>query len=203
MTLNEIKKQLSKPLPGIVGQREMMPSYRNAVSIEEVKSRSPKEAGVVVHLFQGASEMELLFMKRVQYPGTHSGQISFPGGGYDASDGSLLQTALRETHEEVGVQFMEKDVEAALSWLYIPPSNYYVEPYVVVRPSAPQITINPEEVDRTFSIPLGKLISGELVRSTKIQTTYGIMTVPAYHWEGEIIWGATAMITAELVALLR
>ncbi len=203
MTLEALKDKLNAPLPGISGQREMMPSYRNAVSLEDIAPLQPRKAGVIIHIFQGPQELEVLYMKRPAYDGTHSGQISFPGGELEEFDQDLMAAAFRECEEEVNLKPNEQEFFRAMSWLYIPPSNFYVEPFITIGTAAPKVELDPREVDRVFSIPLSKLIDGFLIQQTSIETTYGTLVVPAYHWDGEIIWGATAMMTAELVALLR
>jgi 8-oxo-dGTP pyrophosphatase MutT (NUDIX family) len=203
MTLEALKDKLHVPLPGISGQREMMPSYRNAVSLEDIAPLNPRKAGVIIHIFQGPQELEVLYMKRPAYDGTHSGQISFPGGELEDFDQDFMAAAFRECEEEVDLKPSEQEFFRAMSWLYIPPSNFYVEPFITLGTAAPKVELDPREVDRVFSIPLSKLIDGSLIQQTSIKTTYGTLVVPAYHWDGEIIWGATAMMTAELVALLR
>jgi 8-oxo-dGTP pyrophosphatase MutT (NUDIX family) len=203
MTLEALKDKLYTPLPGISGQREMMPSYRNAVRLEDIAPLQPRKAGVIIHIFQGPQELEVLYMKRPAYDGTHSGQISFPGGELEECDQDLRAAAFRECEEEVNLGPDEQEFFRAMSWLYIPPSNFYVEPFITLGTAAPMVELDPREVDRVFSIPLSKLIDGSLVQQTRIKTTYGTLLVPAYHWNGEIIWGATAMMTAELVALFR
>ena len=203
MTLEALKDKLHVPLPGISGQREMMPSYRNAVSLEDIASFKPRKAGVIIHIFQGPQEVEVLYMKRPAYDGTHSAQISFPGGELEDVDKDLMAAAFRECEEEVNLKPSEQEFFRAMSWLYIPPSNFYVEPFITLGTSSPKVELDLREVDRVFSIPLSKLIDGSLVQQTCINTDYGTLVVPAYHWDGEIIWGATAMMTSELVALLR
>ena len=203
MTLEALKDKLYAPLPGISGQREMMPSYRNTVSLDDIAPLQPRKAGVIIHIFQGPQELEVLYMKRPAYNGTHSGQISFPGGELEEYDQDLRAAAFRECEEEVNLGSGEQEFFRAMSWLYIPPSNFYVEPFITLGTAAPKVELDPREVDRVFSIPLSKLIDGSLIQQTSIKTTYGTLVVPAYHWDGEIIWGATAMMTAELVALLR
>jgi len=203
MTIDALKEKLYLPLPGASGQQEMMPSYRNAIDFADIASFKPRKAGVIIHIFQGPHELEVLYMKRPAYDGTHSGQISFPGGELEEYDEDLRAAAFRECEEEVNLKPSEQEFFRAMSWLYIPPSNFYVEPFITLGKAPPNIELDPREVDRVFSIPLSQLIDGSLIQQTSIKTTYGTLLVPAYHWDGEIIWGATAMMTAELVALLR
>jgi 8-oxo-dGTP pyrophosphatase MutT (NUDIX family) len=203
MTLEEFRSKVSAPLPGVKGQRLMMPSYRNAVAKESVMALNPRKAGVIMHVFEGDEGLELLYMKRSSYNGTHSAQISFPGGELEDFDEDLKAAAFRECEEEVGLKPMAQEFLRPMTWLYIPPSNFYVEPFLSCAQGPPNIEIDTVEVDRVFSIPLVQLLDDSLVQQTKIETTYGTMNVPAYHWDREIIWGATAMMTSELVALVR
>ena len=80
MTLSDLKTAFEEPLPCIKGHQLLMPSYRNLLNLEAVATKNPKRAGVLVHLFEGDDGIEVLLMKRPVYDGTHSGQISFPGG---------------------------------------------------------------------------------------------------------------------------
>lgn len=202
MTLEEFKRKITRSLPGVEGQRTMMPSYRNAVAKEEIMALNPRRAGVVLHVFDGDHGLELLYMKRSAYDGTHSAQISFPGGGLESIDSDLKAAAFRECFEEVGLKQEDQEFLCPMTWLYIPPSNFYVEPFLTCSNNKPVLSLDSVEVDRVFSIPLVHLLDHSLVKKTSIETTYGTMVVPAYHWDGEIIWGATAMMTAELVALI-
>ena len=178
-----------------------MPSYRNSLNLEAVASKNPKRAGVLVHLFDGVDGLEVLLMKRPVYDGTHSGQISFPGGKFEEHDQTLENTAYREAFEEVGLRKEELLPIGALSWLYIPPSNFYVEPYVTYSPALPELVLEEKEVSYTLSVPLTKICDRSIVRDAEVMTKYGPSRVPAFHWQGEVIWGATAMILGELSAL--
>lgn len=201
MTLAELKKVFEQPLPGIKGHQLLMPSYRNALHFDTVESKNPRRAGVLVHLFNGADGLEVLLMKRPVYDGTHSGQISFPGGKFEKGDGDLAGTAYREAFEEVGLRKEDLHHIGGLSWLYIPPSNFYVEPYVTYSSECPELVLEEKEVAYTLSVPLVKICNRSLLSEAEVMTNYGKITVPAFHWQGEVIWGATAMILGELSAL--
>lgn len=161
-----------------------------------------KKAAVLACLFEGPEGLELLFMKRPIYDGTHGGQISFPGGRRESSDTSFEQTALRETFEEVGIPEQSVKVIRKLDPMYIPPSNFIVHPYIGYSWELPKLVIDTNEVAYTFSIPLQVLKSGELIGKATVPTKYGKVKVPAYLWGEEVIWGATAIITARIVGLL-
>lgn len=201
MTQEEFLKIRHKEANGL-RHSKMMPWYRKLIVPNATKINNAHKAAVLLHVFQGPDDMELLFMKRPDYEGTHGGQISFPGGKQESFDVSFKHTALREAEEEVGLKNKEVEVIRSLSECYIPPSNFVVYPFVSFAAHLPRLNVNPAEVAYTFSIPLEALCSGELEGKTQVSTKMGKMSVPAYHWNNEIIWGATANITAELVALL-
>ena len=201
MTLSDLKTVFKQPLPGIKGHQLLMPSYRNSLKLETVASKNPKRAGVLVHLFEGVDGIEVLLMKRPEYDGTHSGQISFPGGKFEEGDHTLENTAYREAFEEVGLRKEELLSIGALSWIYIPPSNFYVEPYVTYSRALPELVLEEKEVSYTLSIPLTRICDRSILRDAEVMTKYGTSSVPAFHWQGEVIWGATAMILGELSAL--
>lgn len=201
MTITDLEKAFEQPLPGIKGHQLLMPSYRNALKLPEVEAKNPRRAGVLVHLFDGADGLEVLLMKRPVYKGTHSGQISFPGGKFELGDQSLKETAFREAFEEVGLRKEMYRFIGVLSWLYIPPSNFYVEPYVTYSTQCPELILQTNEVAYTLSVPLSKICDRSLLRDAEVVTKYGSMRVPAFHWQDEVIWGATAMILGELSAL--
>ena len=190
-------KEVSKGRHG-----KMVPWYRKLSFPNAAKIQSAHKAAVLLHVFQGPEDLELLFIKRADYKGTHGGQVSFPGGKQESIDGSFERTALREAEEEVGLKVKDVEVIRSLSECYIPPSNFVVYPFVSFAGHPPELTIDLEEVAYTFSIPLKALCSGELEGKAKVSTKLGKMSVPAYHWNNEVIWGATANITAELLALL-
>lgn len=180
----------------------MMPWFRKMVHTSQKTKDQAKKAAVLAHLFEGADGLELLFMKRPPYDGTHGGQISFPGGRKELSDSSYEQTALRETAEEVGIPKKSVTVIRKLDPLYIPPSNFVVHPFIGYSKELPELVLDPNEVAYTFSIPLQVLTSGELIGKATVPTKYGKVKVPAYLWGDEVIWGATAIITARIVGLL-
>lgn len=196
-------QKLQGELGGWHAQREMMPAYRTPLTLQEVERKQPKRAGVVAHIYPGELGWELLYMKRTSYLGVHSAQISFPGGQLEQTDKDLQDAAYREAQEEVGLGRDQFLFSRALSWLYIPPSNFYVQPFVTVGAVRPELSLDPVEVDRTFGIPINSLLSGELIAETEVKSGTYTFKVPAYHFDNEVIWGATAMITSEILALFR
>lgn len=180
----------------------MMPWYRK-IQVPSAKTlEGAKKAAVLVHVFQGDQDLEVLFMKRPSYDGTHGGQVSFPGGRREPEDASYLDTALREAEEEVGLKREDITVVRALRELYIPPSNFLVYPFVSFSREKPELILDEREVAYAFTVPIEELKGDKLVSKVKVPTKIGRMSVPAYVWEEEVIWGATAIITAECMSLL-
>ena len=202
MNTEELIAKLSKIDQTSAGSNPMMPWYRKMVKPSAKTLSNAKKAAVLVHIFQGEQGLEVLYMKRPEYDGTHGGQVSFPGGRREEEDLSFKQTAIREAQEEVGLVYEDYRIIQALEPLYIPPSNFLVHPFVSIAEEQPELELDPKEVAYTFSVPLSELRQGELMGSAKVPTKLGKVKVPAYLWKDEVIWGATAIITARLVALL-
>lgn len=202
MTAEEFLSKLAQSPNETEVNNKMMPGYRAALKPSRETLEQAKKAAVLVHVFDGNKGLEVLFMKRPAYEGTHGGQVSFPGGRVEPSDQSMEQTALREAFEEVGLRQEQLTVVKALAPVYIPPSNFLVSPFVSFAPQLEPLVLQEEEVAYTFSVPLEALLVDELVGTTYVSTKLGKMKVPAYLWKDEVIWGATAIITARLTALL-
>jgi 8-oxo-dGTP pyrophosphatase MutT (NUDIX family) len=145
----------------------------------------------------------LVLMKRPTYPGVHSAQVSFPGGEREAFDADDLATALREVEEEIGFARQHLEVLGPSSPLYIPPSNFLVKPFLAVAESLPQLTLDPNEVADVLLPPLEVFVNAEAPDWTELTVMGQPRRVPGFSWNNEFIWGATAMMIAELRALLR
>lgn len=204
MNLEEIKVAFSKPLPGKSAQYKMAPSYRPDLELGEVLKMNPKIGGVLVLFYEKENELHLILTLRRQYPGVHSGQMSFPGGKKDEGDLDVLETALREAFEEVGVPSDRVEVISKLSELYIPPSNFLVYPTVGFLKEKIEFVKQESEVEEIVEIPLSFFLNQESAKETSIQLSHKVsINVPAYVYQDYVIWGATAIILSELVEVLR
>lgn len=197
--IEKLKQELRQPLPGETAQYRMAPSYRPRLSKEEILEKKPRESGVMLLLFEKEKELNIVFTQRKQYEGVHSGQMSFPGGKKDFTDKDLLATALRETFEEVGVVPNQIEVLGALSELYIPPSNFLVEPTVGFAENIEQFIPQETEVEKIVEIPVSFFLEKKNINlETEIKLFNGtIVRVPAYLYKEHIIWGATAIMLSE------
>lgn len=161
-----------------------------------------RESAVLALLYPSMGELQLLLIKRIEDGKPHSGQISFPGGRKDPADENLQITALRETHEEVGIPPASIDILGQLSSLYIPVSNSNVYPYIGYTPQQPDYKLSLDEVQYILEIPVKELFN-PMRKSIKSITPSAFpeitITAPVYEWDADhIIWGATAMMLAEL-----
>jgi 8-oxo-dGTP pyrophosphatase MutT (NUDIX family) len=163
-----------------------------------------RRGGVLVLLYPRAGQLYLVLTRRTDTVGSHKGQISLPGGAWERGE-SLVQTALRETCEELGVPPDGSEVIGQLSSLYIPPSNYCIYPFVAYRPVPPVFRPDPLEVAQVLELPLALLLDPDIqkVEYWSDSRFDSPRRVPFFDIRGEVVWGATAMILSELVALLE
>jgi len=204
MRIHEIKQKLlsidPSDFPGSVAHLEMTPYKKDLV----VKADSPRLSAVLILIYGNVKEVEILLLKRSDYQGVHSAQVSFPGGKKDESDPNLSYTALRELQEETGVKSENIEMIGTLTPMYIPPSNFLVHPFIALTEELPEIILDQRESQYYFGIKLEELLSDEFLSETDITTSYGKMkNVPYFNLNNEIIWGATAAILNELKWILK
>ncbi|MCF6240483.1 MAG: CoA pyrophosphatase, partial [Bacteroidales bacterium] len=126
-----------------------------------------------------------------------------PGGKLEDSDADIIETAKRETFEEVGVESEKIEILGRLSSLYIPVSNYLVFPSVGFVTGTPQFVPDPNEVDKILNIPLKYFINDNYKKTEKITARNYIIDAPCYQINGYTIWGATAMIMSEFIDVIK
>ena len=202
--LKNIEVFKNTQLPGIEAQFKLAPKMRLEYNAKKIEANNPKIAAVLALFYPNQNnEVSLLLTKRANYIGTHSGQISFPGGKFEKSDLNLKETALRETFEEVGI-FQEKiDIVREITEVYIPPSNFSVTPFIGILNDIPVFKLN-SEVAKIIEVPFSDLLDDNKIASISITNSYmNDTTVPCFNIEGSIIWGATAMILSEIKELLK
>jgi 8-oxo-dGTP pyrophosphatase MutT (NUDIX family) len=197
--VSRLKEELLQPLPGIEAQLRMSPPFRRPVATETPL----KNSGVLLLLYLHEGRIYTVFIKRTEYNGVHSGQISLPGGMFKKSDSSLSYTALRETMEETGMPVKEASVIGQLTRLHIPVSNINVFPFVAVSNKRPDFIPDPTEVQYLIETSLDDLLN-PLNQKTKImQIAETAIEVPYFDVRENHIWGATAMIVSEFLEVYK
>jgi len=188
---------LSGKLPGREAQYRMAPADRDPMN----PPANPKEAAVLLLIYQDADRQRLVLMKRNVYDGPHSGQISFPGGMREAEDLDTEQTAIRETAEETGIDTGGISILGKLTPLYIPVSNFLVQPFIGWYSKVPVFSPDKSEVQYLLTPDIMELtdpscrsVDSFFIRGKEIE-------IPCFSYKNEIIWGATAMILSEFMAL--
>ncbi len=202
--IEQLRQELKKPLPGEKAQYRMAPSYRPNLTKEQIEKLNPKLSGVLVLLYEKNGLLNIVFTKRKQYAGVHSGQISFPGGKKDDTDFDLTETALREAKEEIGIDEEKIEIIGKLSELFIPPSNFLVYPSVGFADSLLKFKPQVNEVEEVIEIPAQFFLDK---KNTNMNTEIKLFNdtlvrVPAYIYRGHVIWGATAIMLSEFSFIL-
>ncbi len=196
----------SHALPGKEAQLQMAPPFRE-VLLKQTSHLidNAKLAAVLALFYPGKNDNTYLaFILRKPSPDVHSGQIGFPGGKPEAEDLNLQHTALRETMEEIGVQSEAIQILRNLSEVYIPPSNYNVFPFIGLTNETPDFKPQISEVESVIEVSLKAVMNAKHQIITKVKTSYGLsVSVPAFNFNGHIVWGATAMILMEILYLLN
>jgi 8-oxo-dGTP pyrophosphatase MutT (NUDIX family) len=161
-----------------------------------------RESAVLAPVFLRGGEPWLLFTKRPTTLRRHAGQISFPGGARDDEDPTPLHTALRETQEELGIP--EERVEVLGMLDEIPTiTSFRIVPFVGAIPADLPLRPNPEEIAELIEVPVRALLSPSLPRVEMWNVMEKEREVYFYDYGAHVIWGATARILKDLLAIIR
>jgi 8-oxo-dGTP pyrophosphatase MutT (NUDIX family) len=161
-----------------------------------------KESAVLVLLFLKNNDLCLCLTRRNPNMKHHPGQISFPGGQCEEEESIITETALRELEEETGIDKTKVRIIGKLSDLYVHVSNFLIHPIVGYIDHEPKFKIDPFEVEELIFIPLQSFLGKNNITLVNIEIVSGKLKVPCYKINDWVIWGATAMIIAELTVLL-
>jgi 8-oxo-dGTP pyrophosphatase MutT (NUDIX family) len=197
-----LKERFKEKLPGEEAHLRMAPLGRKPLNYYLSLNIEYRNGSVLSHFYPINNEPHLLFIKRSDDGRTHSGQIAFPGGKQDETDIDLQETALREAFEEVGLVANEINVIGQLSNLYIPVSKFMVQPFVSYGTREPVFKLSEGEVQRVIPLSIKELSNPEIIKTKRIKTFEGIIKdAPCYVINDETIWGATAMMLSEILAM--
>ena len=203
---NKIVKITKLKLPGEVAQFKMAPMERLAVLKKiAIEKATVRKAGVLVLFYPSeVKQTTLALILRKTYKGVHSAQVGFPGGKYENEDPSLKETALRETEEEIGVLRNTVSVLKKLTEVYIPPSNFFVQPYLGITKNTPNFILQEEEVETLIEVPLIHFMDDTVKIHQNLTTSYAKnIKVPAFLLNDYLVWGATAMMLSEVREMLK
>lgn len=155
-------------------------------------TRAP--SAVLVPIFCKQGEYYILLTKRTEKVEYHKGQISFPGGAYEERDGTLVNTALRECAEEIGVATEAVELLGELDDVFTVTSGFNISPFIAAIPWPYPFKADPTETKEIIEIPISALLAKDCLRPTTQVVLGREITTDAYCYQGNIIWGATARI---------
>ncbi len=193
-------------LPGEASHHKMAPIERLRELTQKAKSKNTAKRAAVMALFYPSEkgETNLILILRKTYKGVHSAQVGFPGGKAEPEDVDEAATALRETEEEVGVPQQAIAVLKKLTEIFIPPSNFFVQPFIGITSVTPKFIPQEEEVEALIEVPLSHFMDDAVLITKTLSTSYATdIEVPAYLLNGHVVWGATAMMLSEVRELLK
>ena len=198
---DDLRKRLQRPLPGEAAHQKMASAARYKLGIKP--NERTRRSAVLICFYPYQHSIYLPLILRPQYDGVHAGQMAFPGGRMERFDENLTRTALRETQEEVGIRVSDVQVLGLLTELFIPPSNFYVQPVVGVLPYHPDFYPDPREVEAVVEVELATLLDETIVGNSQIEVRGMLVDAPFYQVQGHRVWGATAMMISELLTVLN
>lgn len=192
------------PLGGLEAQFKLAPKMRLKYDAKKIAASNPKKAAVLALFYPNEdNETTLLLTQRASYKGTHSAQISFPGGKIEEQDLSLYDTALREAFEEVGIHPKGVIKIREITDVYIPPSNFLATPFIAYTEKKPKFQLN-EEVASIIEVKVTELLDDANIDSVLMNTSYmKEIPVPCFRLNEHIVWGATGMMLSEIKEMLK
>jgi 8-oxo-dGTP pyrophosphatase MutT (NUDIX family) len=191
--IEELKNTLKIDLPGFVSHKKMIPQNRKYV----LPKNPERQSAVNIVIFIEENIKKIILIKKAQDLHNYSGQMALPGGRKDKTDENLWFTAKRETLEEVGITINDNNFIGALSPLYIPVSNYNVQPYISFIEQKPILNIDTKEVEKVFCVDIYDLLNEKnICYQNNTSDTFGF---PYFEVEKQKVWGATAMILSEFL----
>ncbi|MDR2010406.1 MAG: CoA pyrophosphatase [Bacteroidales bacterium] len=194
--ISELAIILKNDLPGINAQSKMVSSFQKRMVDYFNKDQILKPAAVLIVLFEEEDELKTFLIERVPDSGPHSGQIAFPGGRMENSDQDLIDTAIRETEEEIGIKIKKENILGHLTSVEIPVSGFSVLPVIGYT----EFVHNPNrclyEVNCILKVNLIELFKTKTSRIINVRGED--IEVPCYIVDNHIVWGATAMVLSEM-----
>ncbi len=200
--IQKLKIRLQQPLPGQEAHSVMASETRLKLKMPTPNERT-RESAVLILFYPSENNIFMPLILRPQYDGVHGGQMAFPGGRAEKEDENLERTALREAQEEIGVRVSDVQVLGKLTKLYIPPSNFHVQPVIGFMSRKPEFYPDPKEVDKVIEISIEEMKNPSII-GRKVLNVRGIeIDTPFYDILDTTVWGATAMMISELLMVIE
>jgi 8-oxo-dGTP pyrophosphatase MutT (NUDIX family) len=190
-----LREAVESKLPGQTAHRLMLP-HSLELNLNPDQS-TIIQSSVLILLFPDNGKINTCLIRRPSTMRHHGGQIAFPGGRHEYLDKDLIQTALRESYEEIGTESNLIEILGALTPLYVQVSNFMINPFLGWSEILPDFKIDKSEVDELFIIPVEKFLLNTINQKREVNTILGTFNVPGYYINKLFIWGATAMIISE------
>jgi 8-oxo-dGTP pyrophosphatase MutT (NUDIX family) len=195
--------RLKTPLPGPIAHEPLRATPIGLIKPRFEHQALPKPGSVLILLYEEAGKIMFPLTKRPDYLGTHGGQISLPGGKAEPGE-SIVDTALREAEEEIGIAGNSIEIVGTLSEFFVVPSNYMVTPVVGLLKVSQQFKPDPKEVVRIIHGSLEELVRDDAIQTKEILAAKMYpMLAPHFEIDAEVVWGATAMILNEFRVVIR
>lgn len=202
--IENLQNRYTEGLPGRLYQIKM--SFSKRIQFMDAPEKARQSAVLALLFFENDDAPHILLMERSgQKNDPHSRQISFPGGSLDKTDTNLEACALRETYEEVGIESEKIKMIGALTPLYIPVSNFKVNPFLAYTTENLDNFILSAEVNTVIKTPIALLLNPENTKREimRVGPDKILLDTPYFYVFGHKVWGATAMMLAEILELLR
>jgi 8-oxo-dGTP pyrophosphatase MutT (NUDIX family) len=200
----QLRKAMTGYSPDQGFESNLEPFRKGSRTKKTINNTNYKKSAVLILVAYLQEDFYIILIQRSEYRGVHSGQIGLPGGRKEPSDNTLLETALRETHEEVGIQPEDIELLGQLSTLYIPPSNFLVQPFVGLFNKNVLPDHYSNEVKSVVLLPLKNLLQENYFMHGGVEThSYAVnIVVPYIPVDRHKIWGATSILLDEFRSIL-
>lgn len=196
-----VTHRLSLPLPGAESHQKMVSQSR--LRLKVAPNEQTRKSAILILFYPFLDEIFMPLILRPAYDGVHGGQMAFPGGRMERTDENLIRTALREAQEEIGIRLTDVKVLGQLTQIYIPPSNFHVLPVIGAIPFRPDFYPDSREVDAIVEVALRDLSDEKIISLQEIEVRGFKIDAPTYNVHGHQVWGATAMMIAELLEVTK
>ncbi len=193
------RRTIKAQLPGVRAQQKMAPAPDHRPDLDNLDGMNTRASAVLI-LFSLEDPHSILYTVRNEQLLHHGGQISFPGGRQEP-DETPRETACRETAEEVGVHPHQYEITGCLSPIFVPPSQFIIHPWIAFCGERPAVSIQTTEVSEAFWVTMDDLLDQEKIKTRKLSYRQKTLTYPYWDVHRVPLWGATAMITSEIVTL--